>query len=277
MVLEQYLSEIRKYPSLTPERELDVARAAKSGDPTNRELLINSNLRLVVSIAKRYSRKGILPDLIGEGNIALIDAAEKFDPEKGVKFSTYAFRGIERRIWSYLDRQRMIRLPQEQKALMRTIYRISNEYLIANSEEPTPQYIADELNKQQSKKRYTRNDIRELLQMYENIAVGSLNRPVGDDGDSEKMDFVPGEDGREIVEDIGGKSIADSVRGAIGDLNIGDQDKIILEKILYEHRNLNEIAGELELRREQVKQRYERGLRVLRTELTHLGISRNYG
>lgn len=275
MALDQYLAEIGRYPLLTPDKELEVARASRAGDSASRELLINSNLRLVVSIAKRYSRDGILPDLIGEGNIALIDAAEKYDPERGAKFSTYAFRGIERRIWSYLDRQRMIRLPPEQKALMRTIYRINNEYLIANSEEPTPQHIADELNGQQSKKRYTRNDIMELLQMYQDISVGSLNRPIGYDGDSEKMDFIPGEDGREMVEDIAGKSIADKVRVQISQLEVDEVDRRILDMVLYEHKDFNEVATALNLRREQIKQRYSRGLRSLRSKLSEAGIFDN--
>lgn len=272
MALDQYLAEIGRYPLLTPDRELEVARAARAGDPANRELLINSNLRLVVSIAKRYSRNGILPDLIGEGNIALIDAAEKYDPERGAKFSTYAFKGIERRIWSYLDRQRMIRLPPEQKALMRTIYRISNEYNVANSEKPTPHHIADELNRQQNKKRYTRKDVQELLQMYQDISVGSLNRPVGDDGDSEKMDFIPGEDGREMVGDIARKSIADKVRAQISQLDVDDTDKTILERVLYKHKSFNEIAKSLNIRREQIRQRYSRGLRLLRSNLRNSGI-----
>jgi RNA polymerase nonessential primary-like sigma factor len=275
MALDRYLAELGKYPLLTPDRELEVARASRAGDSTSKELLINSNLRLVVSIAKRYSRDGILPDLIGEGNIALIVAAEKYDPERGAKFSTYAFKGIERHIWSYLDSQKMIRLPPVQKALMRTIYRISNEYLIANSEEPTPQHIADELNRKQTKKRYTERDINELLQMYENSSVGSLNRSIGDDGDSEKMDFVPGEDGREMVEDLIGKSIADKVRVQINQLKVDETDKAILDRVLYEHQDFNDIATALDLRREQVKQRYERGLRVLRSNLRDSGIFDN--
>ena len=272
MALDQYLAEIGKYPLLTPDRELEVARSARAGDTASRELLINSNLRLVVSIAKRYSKDGILLDLIGEGNLALTDAAEKYDPERGAKFSTYAFKGIERRIWSYLDSQRFIRLPPEQKALMRAIYRISNEYLISHSEEPNPQHIADELNKQQSKKRYTAGNIRELLHMYENISVESLNRPVGEDGDSERMDFVPGDDGREMVGDIAGRSLADKVRAIIGKLAIDPTDRIIIESVLYEHKDFNEIADSLKLRREQVKQKYSRGLRFLRSSLTGSGI-----
>jgi len=272
MALDQYLAEIGKYPLLTHDRELELVRASRAGDPTSRELLINSNLRLVVSIAKRYSRDGILPDLIGEGNIALIDSAEKYDPEGGAKFSTYATKGIERRIWSYLDRQRMIRLSPGQKALMRTIYHISNEYFITNSEEPTPQHIADELNRQQSKKKYNRNDIWELLQMYENISVGSLNRPVGDGGDSEKMDFVPGDDGRDMVENIAGNSIVDKVRAQISQLAVDEADKTILEMVLYEYKNFNEIATALNIRREQVKQRYFKGIRLLRSNLRDSGI-----
>jgi RNA polymerase nonessential primary-like sigma factor len=272
MTLEQYLLETRGHPLLTPDRKLEVARAARDGDSDSRDLLINSHLRLVVSIAKRYSRNGILDELIGEGNLALTDAAEKYDPERGVRFNSYAFAAIERRIWAYLDGQGLIKLSPTQKKLMRSIYKISTGYLITNGEEPTSQHVADELNMQQTKKRYTGNDIRKLLQMYEDISVLSLNGPVGDDGDSEMMDFVTRDDGRKMVEAIADKSIADKVRVIISELAINPTDRGIVESVLYENKGFDELADSLNLRREQVRQRYSRGLRSLKSSLADSGI-----
>jgi len=267
MTLNQYLTEISKYPLLSSEKELEVAKGVKMGNPASRNLLINSNLRLVVNIAKKYSRNGNLLDLISEGNLALIKAVDKFDLEEGCKFSTYAFSVIERDLWSHLDDQKMIKVPKEKRAAMNLIYKAYNEYINSNGEKPSFQDMAEELNKNQTKKEYTSEDIRMLSQMYENIKVRSLNKLIDEDGIFEYLDFVKGDDGRKLVEELSNKSFANEIRSDIHRLEAKEGTKKILETILYENKSFKEVAEEFGIEQKEAKRKYSNGLKLLKKEL----------
>ncbi len=267
MTLNQYLTEISKYPLLNPERELEVAKGVKDGDLASRDLLINSNLRLVVSIAKKYSWKGNLLDLISEGNLSLIKAVDKFDSERGYKFSTYAFKIIKKDIWSHLDDQNIIKISRAKRIAMEMIHRAYNEHIMNAGEKPSFQNMADELNKNQTKKEYTAEDIRMLSQIHKNLKVGSLNKLVNKEGVLEYLDFVQEDDGRKLVEDISNKSLANEIRSNIHKLNAKEKTKAILETILYKNKSFREVAEEFGIERKEVRQKYSKGLRLLKREL----------
>ena len=187
-----YIQEIIKYPLLNREEEYKVAVKAVSGDKEASQFLINSNLRLVVSIAKRYLGSGIpLLDLIQEGNIGLMKAVEMFDPEKGYKFSTYATWWIRQAITrSICNSSRIIRLPVHAFELSRKINNYKKEYLQAHGEVPDKETIC--------------KDLKIATVTYENLTnfnteVVSLSTPVGEDEESSLEEFIP--DSAKSVED----------------------------------------------------------------------------
>lgn len=267
-----YLSDVLKYPLLSAEDEIDMARRAKAGDQASRDLLIKSNLRFVISVAKSYARDGNLDDLIQQGNMGLIKAANKYDPELGYKFSTYAIWWIKQGILSYFEKQGKIRLPFEQRSLRKEINRIIEQYLGANGKEPSPQYIADKLNSNQTKINYTANKIEQTLQLHEHIKVGSLDKSVGDDCDTDYINIISGDDGRNIVDKIANKSIADIVSNQICELKIDENYKQILKEYHFENRTFKEIAEELGITSSLVKSKYSKGLRFLQKALQERGL-----
>lgn len=187
-----YIQEIIKYPLLNREEEYKVAVKAVSGDKEASQFLINSNLRLVVSIAKRYLGSGMpLLDLIQEGNIGLMKAVEMFDPEKGYKFSTYATWWIRQAITrSICNSSRIIRLPVHAFELSRKINNYKKEYLQAHGEVPDKETIC--------------KDLKIATVTYEsltnfNTEVVSLSTPVGEDEESSLEEFIP--DSAKSVED----------------------------------------------------------------------------
>lgn len=274
MAIDQYLREIGKYPLLDRDQELELARKARAGDSASRDLLINSNLRLVVSIAKGYLRKGVdFIDLIGEGNEALTRSADRYDPERHTKFASYAYTSIERKIWRYLRKQRIIQFPEKQDKLMRAIYNIRAKCYLYHNEEPSMQFIAGELNEQQAKKKYTKNDVREALLESEMIYVVSLNNPLGNDGPSELINFIAGNVEKDALEDINEKSIADKIRKCMQELDIEELGKQILEMHLNEEMDFKEIAKQLGTKPDRIEQLYRRDLRQLKLSLSRLGIN----
>ena len=184
--VRQYLREIGKVPLLTAEEEIELAKRFEKGEKVSKDKLTESNLRLVVSIAKKYIGRGLsLLDLIQEGNQGLIRAVEKYDWRKGYKFSTYATWWIRQAITRAIaDQARTIRIPVHMVETINKIYRISRRLMQDLGREPTPEEIADEAEIEPDK-------VREIFKIAQETT--SLEAPVGEDGESFLGDFIPDE------------------------------------------------------------------------------------
>ncbi len=191
--LQLFLNEIGKYPLLTAEEEVELAKRIERGDAEAKERMINSNLRLVVSIAKRYQGHGLsLLDLIQEGVIGLIRAVEKFDWRRGFKFSTYATWWIRQAVQRGVqNRARTIRVPAHVADLERKAARTERQLTAELERQPTDEEIAEA----------AKIPLERLREAHEALrTVASLDRPVGDNGDSTLGDLVAGEGGDPVVE-----------------------------------------------------------------------------
>ena len=179
-----YLKEIGKVPLLTPEEEIDLAMKIAENDPNAKRRLAEANLRLVVSIAKRYVGRGMqFLDLIQEGNLGLIKAADKFDYTKGFKFSTYATWWIRQAITRAIaDQARTIRIPVHMVETINKVKKTSSQLLHENGKDPTPEEIAERLNMPADK-------VREILRVAQEPV--SLETPIGEEEDSHLGDFIP--------------------------------------------------------------------------------------
>lgn len=195
--VRMYLNELIKYPLLTKEEEYEIAVRSKNGDKEATQLLINSNLRLVVSIAKRYIASGIpLLDLVQEGNIGLIRSVESYEPDRGFKFSTYATWWIRQSITrSICNTSRIIRLPVHAYEMTRKIVAFKKKYAVEYGRTPTDKEICDELG-------IMKSTYDSLITF--NTEVVSLSTPVGEDNESTLEEFIPTEEGK-TVEDISDK------------------------------------------------------------------------
>ena len=188
-----YLKEIGKISLLTPEEEIELAERMANGDKAAAQRMAEANLRLVVSIAKRYVGRGMLfLDLIQEGNLGLIKAVEKFDHTKGYKFSTYATWWIRQAITrSIADQARTIRIPVHMVETINKVIRVSRQLLQELGHDPTPEEIAEEINMPVEK-------VREILKIAQEPV--SLETPIGEEEDSHLGDFIPDEDASEPAE-----------------------------------------------------------------------------
>ena len=184
--VRMYLKEIGKVPLLTAEEELEIAQRMAAGDEEARKKLSESNLRLVVSIAKRYVGRGMqFLDLIQEGNLGLIKAVEKFDYSKGYKFSTYATWWIRQAITRAIaDQARTIRIPVHMVETINKLIRVSRQLLQEYGREPTPEEIAKEMGVSEEK-------VREITKIAQEPV--SLETPIGEEEDSHLGDFIPDE------------------------------------------------------------------------------------
>ena len=185
--VRMYLKEIGKVALLTGEEEIDLAKRMEAGDEEAKQRLCEANLRLVVSIAKRYVGRGMLfLDLIQEGNLGLIKAVDKFDYRKGFKFSTYATWWIRQAITrSIADQARTIRIPVHMVETINKLIRVSRQLLQEYGREPTPEEIAMEMD-------ITEEKVREILKIAQEPV--SLETPIGEEEDSHLGDFIPDED-----------------------------------------------------------------------------------
>ena len=181
--VKMYLKEIGKVPLLTAEEEVDLAKRMADGDESAKKRLAEANLRLVVSIAKRYVGRGMLfLDLIQEGNLGLIKAVEKFDYHKGFKFSTYATWWIRQAITRAIaDQARTIRIPVHMVETINKLIRVSRQLLQELGREPTPEEIAEELDMPVDR-------VREILKISQEPV--SLETPIGEEEDSHLGDFI---------------------------------------------------------------------------------------
>ena len=252
--LQLFFNEMRKYPLLTKEEEVQLAQAVERGDLEAKERLINSNLRLVVSNARRYMRQDLnLLDLIQEGILGLIRASEKFDWRKGYKFSTYATFWIRQAIQRALEsKERTIRVPNQVAQRERKVMRIERELATKLGRDPTTEEVAKEAELDPAQV----EEIRDLTRV-----VTSLDRPVGEQDASSLGEFVPDER-RGPSEEVAVSFRDRTLRDAVDELP-EDERKVI--QLRYgingdEPTPLRETSRRLELKPSEVKQLEEKGL-----------------
>lgn len=257
-----YLREIGKIPLLTPEEEADLAQRIVKGDKKAKDKMVESNMRLVVSIAKRYGGRGLdFLDLIQEGNTGLLRAVEKFDPEKGFKFSTYATWWVRQAITRAIaDQARTIRIPVHMVETINKVLRTTRKLTSELNREPTNEEIAKELDMEPEKIDY-------VMRIKQDIA--SLDASVGRDGDDEDSvlgDFVEDEE-RDSPEDSAANQILkEQLSEIIATLTDREQKIIRLRFGIGGGRphTLEEVGAEFDVTRERIRQIEAKALSKLR-------------
>ena len=251
-----YLGEIGFSPLLSAEEEVYFSRRALKGDEASRQRMIVSNLRLVVKIARRYNNRGLaLLDLVEEGNLGLIRAVEKFDPERGFRFSTYATWWI-----------RTIRLPIHVVKELNVYLRTSRELAQKLDHEPTAQEIADAVQRPVA-------DVTKMLRLNERIT--SVDTPIGSENDNVLLDIIADDKGHDPEEDLQDKNIKLSIVGWLEDLNPKQREVLARRFGLlgYEPSTLEDVGVEIGLTRERVRQIQVEALRRLKDMLGHKGLN----
>jgi RNA polymerase nonessential primary-like sigma factor len=263
-----YLSEIGFSPLLSAEEEVYFARKALKGCVPSRKRMIESNLRLVVKIARRYNNRGLaLLDLIEEGNLGLIRAVEKFDPERGFRFSTYATWWIRQTIErAIMNQTRTIRLPIHVVKELNVYLRTARELAHKLDHEPTAEEIAEKLDKPVA-------EVSKMLRLNEKIS--SVDTPMGGDSDKGLLDILSDElhDGPE--DRLQDTDIKNNIVHWLGELNAKQREVLARRFGLlgYEASTLEDVGKEIGLTRERVRQIQVEALRRLRDILSHEGLS----
>jgi RNA polymerase primary sigma factor len=258
--LHLFFAELGRHPLLTAAEEVMLAKRVERGDETAKERMINSNLRLVVSIAKRYQGRGVpLGDLIQDGTIGLQRAVEKFDWRKGFKFSTYATWWIRQSCQRSLANQgKTIRIPVHVQERQMRIRKVTPQLQASLGREATAEELARELGLEL-------HHVEEALATPE--AAVSLERPIGDDGDGELGDLIASEHAPDPLEEVAETLHSESLRFALA--HLPEQERRTLERRFGldggQGLPLEAIGRELGLSRERVRQLEERALRRLRT------------
>jgi len=258
-ILDQYLREVSKTPLLTQPQEIAIARLVQAGDQDAMQELVKRNLRFVISVAKKYQNRGLpLTDLIGEGNVGLLTAARKFDPDQGVKFISYAVWWIRQAILASLARQgRTVRVPLNRTADLSRIVRTAEALRQQLRREPTPEEIAHStglsLDVVQSLASLNTSDLR-------------LDAPLDPEGDRSLIDRFIADDQADAEEQAMDRFLSDEIEHALGTLPPRDAKVLRLYFGLdggHEH-TLEEIGGMLGVTRERVRQLRDRALKRLR-------------
>ena len=257
--VKAYLKEIGQVPLLSAEEEQTLARAARAGDADARRRLSEANLRLVVSVAKRYAGRGLpFLDLIQEGNRGLMKAAEKFEPDRGFKFSTYATWWIRQSITRAIaDQGRTIRIPVHLVEHINRVRKTAGELLRKNGREPTAEEIAVRLEMEPDR-------VRELLQLAQEPV--SLETPVGEEEDAHLEDFIQDEEAGIPVDEAGRQLLRRELMSVLKSLTPREERVITLRFGLDDGRprTLEELGKEFNVTRERIRQIEAKALRKLR-------------
>ena len=257
--VRMYLKEIGKVPLLTAEEEIELAQRMEEGDQEAKKRLAEANLRLVVSIAKRYVGRGMLfLDLIQEGNLGLIKAVEKFDYRKGYKFSTYATWWIRQAITRAIaDQARTIRIPVHMVETNNKMIRVSRQLLQELGREPTPEEIAEEMDMPVER-------VREILKISQEPV--SLETPIGEEEDSHLGDFIQDDNVPVPAEAAAFTLLKEQLVEVLGTLTEREQKVLRLRFGLDDGRarTLEEVGKEFSVTRERIRQIEAKALRKLR-------------
>jgi RNA polymerase primary sigma factor len=257
--VRMYLKEIGKVPLLTADEEVELAKRMGEGDEMAKRKLVEANLRLVVSIAKRYVGRGMLfLDLIQEGNLGLIKAVEKFDYTKGFKFSTYATWWIRQAITRAIaDQARTIRIPVHMVETINKLIRVSRQLLQEYGREPLPEEIAEEMDIPEEK-------VREIMKIAQEPV--SLETPIGEEEDSHLGDFIPDEEAQAPAEAAAFTLLKEQLMDVLDTLTSREEKVLRLRFGLDDGRarTLEEVGKEFNVTRERIRQIEAKALRKLR-------------
>jgi RNA polymerase nonessential primary-like sigma factor len=263
-----YLSEIGFSPLLSAEEEVYYSRLAQKGEQSGRQRMIESNLRLVVKIARRYINRGLaLLDLIEEGNLGLIRAVEKFDPERGFRFSTYATWWIRQTIErAIMNQTRTIRLPIHVVKELNSYLQAARRLAQSLDHEPNAEEIADLLDK-------PLNDVKRLLKLNERVT--SVDVPIGKDSDKTLIDAIPDESNTDPSDLLQDEDVLANLETWIARLS--DKQREVVERRFglhgYKISTLEEVGNEIGVTRERVRQIQMDALKRLREILESEGFS----
>ena len=257
--VRMYLKEIGKVPLLSAEEEIELAKRMAEGDEDAKKRLAEANLRLVVSIAKRYVGRGLLfLDLIQEGNLGLIKAVEKFDYQKGFKFSTYATWWIRQAITRAIaDQARTIRIPVHMVETINKLIRVSRQLLQELGREPLPEEIAEELDMPVER-------VREILKISQEPV--SLETPIGEEEDSHLGDFIQ-DDNVPVPAEAAAATLLKEQLGEVLDTLTDREQKVLRLRFGMNDgraRTLEEVGKEFDVTRERIRQIEAKALRKLR-------------
>ena len=257
--VKMYLREIGKIEMLTPEEEQDIARRIAEGDLSAKKRLSEANLRLVVSIAKRYLGRGMpLLDLIQEGNLGLIKAVDKFDPSKGFKFSTYATWWIRQSVSRAIaDQARIIRIPVHMVENINRVKKAQSHLLNENGKDPTTSEIADYAEMPEEK-------VVEIMRISQDLI--SLEAPVGEEEDSHVGDFIKDETQKDPEDAASLSMLKEQLDNALYTLTPREMAVLRRRYGLEDGRNhtLEEVGAEFNVTRERIRQIEAKALRKLR-------------
>ena len=265
-----YLKEIEVSPLLTAEEEVYYSRLALKGDTDARDKMIECNLRLVVKIARRYMNRGLaLLDLIEEGNLGLIRAVEKFDPERGFRFSTYATWWIRQTIErGLMNKTRTIRLPIHIIKELNTYLRAARKLTQELNREATSEDVARLLNKPQK-------DVEKMFRLADRVS--SYDIPIGGEGERPLLDVIPDENNTDPSSILQDESVMEHLDEWLDELDEKQRDVVVRRFGLrnYPRGTLEEVGSELGVTRERVRQIQMDALRKLRRILEQSGYSRD--
>lgn len=257
--VRMYLKEIGRVPLLTPEEELELAKRVAEGDEDAKRKLAEANLRLVVSIAKRYVGRGMLfLDLIQEGNMGLIKAVEKFDYRKGFKFSTYATWWIRQAITRAIaDQARTIRIPVHMVETINKLVRVQRQLLQDLGREPTPEEIAEDMD-------LTPEKVREILKIAQEPV--SLETPIGEEDDSHLGDFIEDDEVTSPADHAAYEMLKEQLEDVLDTLTDREENVLRLRFGLDDGRTrtLEEVGKVFGVTRERIRQIEAKALRKLR-------------